>query len=676
MEIDDKLLTEQLKEKQKSCSMIQLQALRTEMAQNQIITPKPSFVKNADKKEKKSIKKQGSQPKANSRIKSEVPEINQNIKYWFENSQFYCNECGDQSADFNWFAKHVSEHRREQMEIAADPLRIEDDLILNPWQGKDLSAFLKYCCPECEFYNDDLELFSEHAFQNHINANVLFSEEFDNELKTDIKIEYVEDNCFLETSNIDEKKDLDCIEKLNKKRSTKEVQKSTIKEQVLCEICPILDVTTSSLKLINSHRNKNHKNGKQFCCPHCDTTVSDWGKLVRHVSSNHQEHYEKKFFCNTCDKGFLFSSLYTNHKKFAHIEKEKTHTCQICGNHYDRNEQLKEHILLRHNFKEATKLFCDKCDYSTISKIILRRHIHSIHSKEKHKKCQYCEYTSPLNTKLHIHIDVNHPEKEEKNFLCEKCDKSFIYKATFTNHTKYKCKYSDYSEKRKEQKAKSYMKGKKLTKSKLFKCDYCEQALKATTLNKVNEHYNLKHSGKPIVYENHEKFVCSNCKDVFLFEDEFNCHKNLRHGIKTERNYCPKCKMSYVEIHKCQKGGHLCDKCEKIFSSRQHLIGHIKTEHDKQFDFECSTCGKKVGSNTKLLNHILQCHSKVKCEICSKEIANRYDLKRHKLAVHKDTTGVWLCEICPKSVFFTKSKFDKHVRDKHGLIIDQLDSVG
>merc|ERR1719362_2423958 len=119
------------------------------MAQNQVITPKPSFVKNADKKEKKSIKKQGSQPKANSRIKSEVPEINQNIKYWFENSQFYCNECGDQSADFNWFAKHVSEHRREQMEIAADPLKIEDDLILNPWQGKDLSAFLKYCCPEC-----------------------------------------------------------------------------------------------------------------------------------------------------------------------------------------------------------------------------------------------------------------------------------------------------------------------------------------------------------------------------------------------------------------------------------------------------------------------------------------------------------------------------------------------
>ena len=578
MEIDYKLLAEKLKEKQKSCSMSQLQALGTEMAQNQIITPKPFPFKNAEKKEKKIINKQGSQPKANSRIKSEVPEINQNIKYLFGNSQFYCNECGDQSADFNWFAKHVSEHKKEEMEIVEDPLKIGDDLVLNPWQGKDLSSFLKYCCPECEFNNDNLQSFSDHAFQNHSNATTLFSEEIGNELKTDIKIEYLEDH----HSNVNENKDSDCIEKPKKKSSMKHKQESTIKEQVLCEICPILKITTSSLKLLNSHRNKNHKNGKQFCCPHCDKTDSDWRKLVRHVSSNHQEHYENKFFCNICDKGFLFSSLYTNHKKFAHMEKEKIYICQICGNHYDRNEQLKEHILLKHNFEEATKLFCEKCDYSTISKIILRKHIHCIHNKEKHKKCQYCEYTSPLNTKLHIHIDVNHPEKEEKNFLCEKCDKSFIYKATFTDHTKYKCKYSDYSEKRKEQKTKSQLKGKKLTKSKLFKCDYCDQALKATTSNKVNEHYNLKHCGKPIVYENHEKFVCSNCNDVFLFEDEFNRHKNLVHGIKTERNYCPNCKMSYVEIHKCQKGGHLCDKCEKIFSSRQHLIGHIKTEHDTQ----------------------------------------------------------------------------------------------
>ena len=179
-------------------------------------------------------------------------------------------------------------------------------------------------------------------------------------------------------------------------------------------------------------------------------------------------------------------------------------------------------------------------------------------------------------------------------------------------------------------------------------------------------HYDLNHSGKPIIEENHENFPCSDCNDVFLFEDEFNCHINLEHGIKTERNYCRKCKLSYVENHTCQMdnrgiGSNPCDKCNKTFSSRQYLICHKKIEHDKQLDFECLTCGKKVGSKKRLRNHVFSCHSQVTCEICDKEIANPYDLKKHKLAVHKDTTGA----SCPKSAFFTKSAFDKHMKDKH-----------
>jgi hypothetical protein len=175
----------------------------------------------------------------------------------------------------------------------------------------------------------------------------------------------------------------------------------------------------------------------------------------------------------------------------------------------------------------------------------------------------------------------------------------------------------------------------------------------------------LYHGSKPILDENHEKFKCSHCRDIFLFEHEFDRHKNLAHGIKTDKNYCARCKESYVETHKCQKEGQHCDQCGKSFSSKTNLDGHIKVEHDKILDFECTVCGKKVGSNAKLLDHMFRCHSQVTCEICNKEIANPYDLKRHKLIVHKDTTGAWLCRRCPKSAFFTKSKFDQHMKDKH-----------
>ena len=440
-------------------------------------------------------------------------------------------------------------------------------------------------------------LFSQHAFENHTNAAALFSKDVGNELRTDLKIEPLEENYFLEISNAKENTDIDSTEKTIKKCKIKTKQESTIKEQVLGEICPILDVKTSSLKSINSHRTKNDKKGKQFCCPYCDKKDIHWITLLRHVSLNHQEHYEKKFFCNICDKGFLFSSLYTKHKNVAHAEKEKIHICYICGNHYKEMYRLQQHILSKHNSEGATKLFCEKCGYSTVSKMKLREHIYRRRNTENHKKCQFCEYTSPCNLKLHIHIDNNHPEKEVKNFLCEKCNRSFIYEASFTDDTKYKYKYSDYSEKGKEQKTKSNMKA---TKNKLFQCDYCEEVIKTKRSNMIIGHYNLHHSGKPIIEENHENFPCLNCNDVFLFEDEFNCHINLVHGIKTEKNHCPKCKLSYVENHTCQMdnrgiGSNPYDKCDKTFSSRQYLIGHLKTEHDKQLDFECSTCGKKVG---------------------------------------------------------------------------------
>ena len=182
--------------------MNQLQALWDKMAQNQIINPKTLPVQNQEKKEEKTKKKCGRKPKANSQIncnERSEQEINQNIRYSYDNSTFFCKQCGDQSSDFNWFAKHVGEHRTEQLGIGEYPLKIlkmEDGLALNPWAGKDVSAFLKYCCPECEFNNNDLQLFSEHAFENHTNAASLFSDQGNSqELRlTRIKVEEFEDS--------------------------------------------------------------------------------------------------------------------------------------------------------------------------------------------------------------------------------------------------------------------------------------------------------------------------------------------------------------------------------------------------------------------------------------------------------------------------------------------------
>ena len=54
------------------------------------------------------------------------------------------------------------------------------------------------------------------------------------------------------------------------------------------------------------------------------------------------------------------------------------------------------------------------------------------------------------------------------------------------------------------------------------------------------------------------------------------------------------------------------------------------------------------------------------CDVCGKQAANPNLMKRHKIFMHNDTMGALFCEKCPKSVFFTQEKLEKHMKIKHG----------
>ena len=56
-----------------------------------------------------------------------------------------------------------------------DPLELEN--LDNPWSVSDLSEFLKYCCPECDFKDINVQVFSNHAKISHKNASTFFQNE-------------------------------------------------------------------------------------------------------------------------------------------------------------------------------------------------------------------------------------------------------------------------------------------------------------------------------------------------------------------------------------------------------------------------------------------------------------------------------------------------------------------
>ena len=56
-------------------------------------------------------------------------------------------------------------------------VKIEESFSNNPWYVEDATAFLKFCCPECDYQIPDLQLFSDHAVCNHEKSTVLFGTE-------------------------------------------------------------------------------------------------------------------------------------------------------------------------------------------------------------------------------------------------------------------------------------------------------------------------------------------------------------------------------------------------------------------------------------------------------------------------------------------------------------------
>ena len=183
---------------------------------------------------------------------------------------FLCTICEsefDQNADFTKHIQSVHEVKENFNEKKH-----------NPWEVENVSVFLKYHCPECEFNDCSLGIFTDHALTNHENATILFpSQEYE---EPEMKVE-VEENCnfcrFVECicktnevqnevqhegQTFDSDLKLDSIEEysdemknvtLDKKgRSKKEyntkkpkmIKPWDIENQILCEICPIKELST------------------------------------------------------------------------------------------------------------------------------------------------------------------------------------------------------------------------------------------------------------------------------------------------------------------------------------------------------------------------------------------------------------------------------------------------
>lgn len=93
---------------------------------------------------------------------------------------------------------------------------------------------------------------------------------------------------------------------------------------------------------------------------------------------------------------------------------------------------------------------------------------------------------------------------------------------------------------------------------------------------------------------------------------------------------------------------HVCDECNKSFSTKGNLTSHIKTMHDPNTSkVECGQCGKMV---RRIARHLQICQNKqqLKCPHCPNIHPNPHALSTHIQRMHKKDLSKLTCEICNK----------------------------
>ena len=108
-----------------------------------------------------------------------------------------------------------------------------------------------------------------------------------------------------------------------------------------------------------------------------------------------------------------------------------------------------------------------------------------------------------------------------------------------------------------------------------------------------------------------------------------------------------------------------CTDCGKVVSSKGMLKRHIQNVHCNNKSNVCDHCGKGFAKNSILKCHIEQSHSRKTCEHCGKSVLNSFFLKKHLVFDHGIKDRAFICDSCPKTMFSSKTGYEKHMQEKH-----------
>ncbi|XP_023370709.1 zinc finger protein ZFAT isoform X4 [Otolemur garnettii] len=329
--------------------------------------------------------------------------------------------------------------------------------------------------------------------------------------------------------------------------------------------------------------------------------------------------------------------------------------CEYCGKLFWYQVHFDMHV--RTHTREHL-YYCSQCHYSSITKNCLKRHVIQKHSNIL-LKCPTdgCDYSTPDKYKLQAHLKV-HTALDKRSYSCPVCEKSFSEDRLIKSHIKTNHPEVSMSTISEVLGRRVQLKG--LIGKRAMKCPYCDFYFMKNGSD-LQRHIWAHEGVKP--------FKCTLCEYATRSKSNLKAHMNRHSTEKT----------------------HLCDMCGKKFKSKGTLKSHklLHTADGKQF--KCTVCDYTAAQKPQLLRHMEQ-HVSFKpfrCAHCPYSCNISGSLKRHYNRKHPDEeyanagTGELATEVliqqgglkCPvcSFVYGTKWEFNRHLKNKHGLKVVEID---
>ena len=138
--------------------------------------------------------------------------------------------------------------------------------------------------------------------------------------------------------------------------------------------CKICNVQLKSRESARCHANNIHL-GIRYPCTYCDHKATTSYSLRLHIET---QHLNEKAQCSYCGKQISKAYIKT-HIRTEHEHSAKIHKCGQCSYETTHTDNLKEHIMVKH---EKIERKCSQCDYKAKWIKQIREHKRKEHSLE------------------------------------------------------------------------------------------------------------------------------------------------------------------------------------------------------------------------------------------------------------------------------------------------------